>query len=134
MPASSTIRSIGPAICFGLGGIFIEVFKDTTTEMAPLSHDDAMRAIHRIKAVSVLQGARGRKPADIEALATLLVRLGDFAVANAGRFRALDLNPIIVKTGGEGVVAVDIAVEYDSGDAITASAAEQCVGEGEGNR
>ena len=75
----------GPAVCFGLGGIFIEVFKDTTTEMAPLSHDDAMRAIHRIKAVSVLQGARGRKPADIEALADLLVRLGDFAVANAGR-------------------------------------------------
>jgi acetate---CoA ligase (ADP-forming) len=114
----------GPAICFGLGGIFIEVFKDTTTEMAPLSHDDAMRAIHRIKAVSVLQGARGRKPADIEALATLLVRLGDFAVANAGRFRALDLNPIIVKPAGEGVVAVDIAVEYDGGDAMTASAAE----------
>ena len=61
---------------------------------------------------------------DIDALATLLVRLGDFAVANAGRFRALDLNPIIVKPAGEGVVAVDIAVECDSGDAITASAAE----------
>jgi acetate---CoA ligase (ADP-forming) len=91
---------------------------------ADAAHDDAMRAIHRIKAVSVLQGARGRKSADIDALATLLVRLGDFAVANAGRFRALDLNPIIVKPAGEGVVAVDIAVEYDGGDAMTASAAE----------
>jgi hypothetical protein len=59
----------------------------------------------------VLQGSRGRPPGDIEALATLLVRLGDFAVAHAGRFRALDLNPIIVKPAGEGVVAVDIAVE-----------------------
>jgi hypothetical protein len=48
---------------------------------------------------------RGRKPGDIEALATLLVRLGDFAVAHAGRFRALDLNPIIVKPAGKGVVA-----------------------------
>ena len=114
----------GPAVCFGLGGIFIEVYNDTTTEMAPLSHDDAMRAIHRIKAVSLLQGARGRKPGDIEALATLLVRLGDFAVAHAGQFRALDLNPIIVKPAGEGVVAVDIAVECDSRDEMAADAAE----------
>jgi acyl-CoA synthetase (NDP forming) len=114
----------GPAVCFGLGGIFIEIFKDTTTEMAPLSHQDALRAIHRIKGVSVLQGARGRKPADIEALATLLVRLGDFAVAHAGQFRALDLNPIIVGAAGEGVVAVDIAIEHESIREITASAAE----------
>ena len=101
----------GPAVCFGLGGIFIEVFKDTTTEMAPLTHDDAMRAIHRIKALPLLQGARGRPRGDIEALATLLVRLGDFALAHRGALRALDLNPIIVKPAGEGVVAVDIAVE-----------------------
>ncbi len=116
----------GPAVCFGLGGIFIEVFKDTTTEMAPLTHDEALRAIHRVKAVSVLQGARGRKRGDIEALATLLVRLGDFAVANAGQFRALDLNPIIVKPAGEGVVAVDIAVERNRRDepGIAAKAAE----------
>lgn len=101
----------GPAICFGLGGIFIEIFKDTTTEMAPLSHDDALRAIRRIRGLPILQGARGRAPGDIDALATFLVRLGDFAVAHAGRFRALDLNPIIVKPAGQGVVAVDIAVE-----------------------
>src|SRR5262249_25994353 len=72
----------GPAVCFGLGGIFVEIFKDTTTEVAPLSHADALAAIHRIKALPILQGARGRPPADIDALATLLVRLGDFAVAN----------------------------------------------------
>jgi succinyl-CoA synthetase beta subunit len=103
--------TFGPAVCFGLGGLFIEIFKDTTTEMAPLSHDDAVRAIHRIKALPVLQGARGRPPGDIDALATLLVRLGDFAVAHAGRFRSLDLNPIIVKPAGQGVVAVDLAIE-----------------------
>ncbi|MBX9775571.1 MAG: acetate--CoA ligase family protein [Xanthobacteraceae bacterium] len=101
----------GPAICFGLGGIFIEIFKDTTTEMAPLSYDDALRAIRRIQGLPILQGARGRQPGDIDALAKFLVRLGDFAVAHAGQFRALDLNPIIVKPAGQGVVAVDIAVE-----------------------
>jgi hypothetical protein len=92
--------------------------------MAPLSQDDAMRMIHRVKAVSLLQGARGRPLGDIAALATLLVRLGDFAVTHAGRFRALDLNPIIVKPAGEGVVAVDIAVELESSDELAVNAAE----------
>jgi acetyltransferase len=116
----------GPAICFGLGGIFIEILKDTAFEMAPLTHDDALAMIHRTKGVKLLMGARGRPRGDIKALAELLVRLGDFAVANSGRFRALDLNPIIVKPAGEGVVAVDIAVEPLQGkrSEFTASAAE----------
>ena len=101
----------GPAIVFGLGGIFIEILKDTAIEMAPLSNDDALAMIHRLKAAPVLLGARGRARGDIEALAALLVRFSHFAAANAGTFRALDLNPIIVRAAGEGVVAVDIAVE-----------------------
>jgi hypothetical protein len=82
--------------------------------MAPLSNDDALAMIHRIKAAAVLLGARGRARGDINALAALLVRLSHFAVANAGTFRALDLNPIIVKAEGEGVAAVDIAVDMGS--------------------
>ena len=99
----------GPAICFGLGGVFIEILQDTATEMAPLSHDEATRMIRSIKGVRILDGARGRERADVDALATLLVNLGDFAIANRGRFRALDLNPIIV--GPSGAIAVDIAIE-----------------------
>jgi acetate---CoA ligase (ADP-forming) len=116
----------GPAICFGLGGIFVEILKDTAFEMAPLTHDDALAMIHRTKGAKLLMGARGRPRGDIEALAELLVRLGDFAVANAGRFRAVDLNPIIVKLAGEGVVAVDIAIEplQDKQSELTANAAE----------
>lgn len=107
-------RLFGPAICFGLGGIFVEVLKDTTIAMAPLSQQEAMALIHRIKGVAILKGARRRPSGDIVALAAFLVRLGDFAAANFGRFRALDLNPIIVKPEGEGVLAVDIAIEFDS--------------------
>ena len=101
----------GPAICFGLGGVFVEIFNDTRTEMAPLSHDEALAMIHAVKGAKLLSGARGRKEGDIEALASLLVRLGQFALAHAGQFRAIDLNPVIVKPRGEGVTAVDIAVE-----------------------
>jgi acetyltransferase len=103
----------GPAIVFGLGGIFVELLDDAVVEIAPLSEDDALRMIHRLKAAPVLLGARGRPRCDIEALATLLVRLSRFAVANSGKFRALDLNPIIVGAAGEGAVTVDIAVEQD---------------------
>ncbi len=101
----------GPAIVFGLGGIFVELLRETVTEMAPLTADDALRMIQRVKGAQILTGARGRPPGDVAALAECLVNLGRFAAANAGRFRALDLNPIIVKPKGEGVVAVDIAIE-----------------------
>jgi succinyl-CoA synthetase beta subunit len=114
----------GPAICFGLGGIFVEILDDTVTEMAPLTHGGALAMIHRIKGAPLLEGARGRDRADVEALAALLVALGGFAIANRGRFRALDLNPIIV--GKSGVVAVDIAIEPIMADAaeVIANAAE----------
>jgi hypothetical protein len=109
----------GPAICFGLGGVFVEIFKDVRTEMAPLSHDHALAMIRGIKGAPILLGARGRPKGDIEALAAFLVRLGDFALAHAGRFAALDLNPVIVKPAGQGVVAVDIALEAKSTAAET---------------
>ena len=67
--------------------------------------------ITRIKGASILQGARGRPRADIDALAAILVGLGNFAIAHAGQFAALDLNPIIVGAEGEGAFAVDIALE-----------------------
>jgi acyl-CoA synthetase (NDP forming) len=101
----------GPAVVLGLGGIFVELLKDTAIEMAPLSEATARRMIHRLKAAPVLLGARGRPAGDVDALVAFLVRLSHFAVANAGRYRALDINPIIVKRAGEGVLAVDIAVD-----------------------
>jgi acyl-CoA synthetase (NDP forming) len=101
----------GPAVCFGMGGIFVEILDDATIEMAPLTRDVARNMIARTRAARLLDGARGRERGDVEALVHLLVRLGDFAVAYAGAFQALDLNPIIVGPMGAGVAAVDIAIE-----------------------
>ena len=101
----------GPTVSVGLGGIFIEVLKDSATEMAPLTDGDARSMIGRIKGVRILEGTRNRPAGDIDALIRFLVRLGDFAAANYGRFKALDLNPVIVRPAGQGVVAVDIAVD-----------------------
>lgn len=101
----------GPAVVVGLGGVFVEILQDTVTEMAPLSAEDARAMILGLKGAAILTGARGRKPADIEALVSLLVGLGKFAAAHAGQFAALDLNPIMIGAAGDGVVAVDIALE-----------------------
>jgi acetate---CoA ligase (ADP-forming) len=101
----------GPAIVFGLGGIFVELLGETVTEIAPVSKADALRMILSLRAARMLTGARGRQPGDLDALTTLLVQLSRFAVSNAGTFGTLDLNPVIVRPAGEGVVAVDIAVE-----------------------
>src|SRR5262249_8148016 len=114
--------AFGPAICFGLGGVFVEILHDTVTEMAPVSRADALAMIRRVKAAAILEGARGRERADIDAIADLLVALGQFAIAHRGRFRALDLNPIMV--GLSGAVAVDIAIEPIAQDPIAAKAAE----------
>jgi acetyltransferase len=101
----------GPAILFGLGGIFVELMRETITEMAPLSKEGALRMIKGVKGAQILSGARGRPAGDIAALADCLVNLSRFAVANSGRFRALDLNPIIVRPNGQGVLAVDVAID-----------------------
>jgi acetyltransferase len=106
----------GPAVCFGMGGIFVEILHDATIEMAPLSREVARGMIARTKAARLLDGARGCGPGDVAALVDLLVRLGDFATAHAGAFRALDLNPIIVGAAGAGVAAVDIAIEERAKD------------------
>jgi acyl-CoA synthetase (NDP forming) len=104
----------GLAITFGIGGIFIEIMKDAVTEMAPLSRERALAMIDGIKAASLLKGARGAAPGDIDALAECLVNVSRFAADNAGQFRSLDLNPIIVRPVGRGVAAVDIAIEANA--------------------
>jgi acetate---CoA ligase (ADP-forming) len=103
---------LGPAVVFGLGGIFVEIIRDVVIAMPPFDRDRAHEMIRSIKAARVLQGARGTKPADVDALASILVRLGDFAVAHRSRLKELDLNPILVRAAGEGVSVVDVLMEF----------------------
>ena len=70
----------GPAIMFGLGGIFAEVLKDVTFRLAPITRSDALEMIHEIRAFKVLDGARGRPKADIPALADAILRLSALAI------------------------------------------------------
>lgn len=90
------IRDIqfGPVIMFGLGGVFVEVFKDVQFRMAPLNIKDAMNLIQSIKAYPMLNGFRGIDPINFELLSELIVKTGDFMIKNQDVVE-IDLNPLI---------------------------------------
>ena len=98
----------GPAVMFGLGGVFVEVLKDVSFRLAPFGVGEAHRMIDEIRGRAMLDGVRGAAPVDIDALADALARLSVFADANAGRLESIDINPFIALP--EGGVAVDALI------------------------
>jgi acetate---CoA ligase (ADP-forming) len=93
----------GPVIMFGLGGIFVEVLKDVSFRVAPLSGQDMDEMIGEIKGYRILTGTRGEAPKDIGAIKDLLARLNEIALGNP-EIREIDLNPVIVHEKGASVV------------------------------
>lgn len=109
--------AFGSAVVVGLGGIFVELLRDVSLELAPLSPARAKAMINRLQAAKLLQGFRGKQPADIAALEETLVRLGRMAHALGERLVSLDLNPLMVLPEGQGVRIVDIVMQArPSGD------------------
>ena len=101
----------GPVLVFGSGGILVEILEDSSLRLPPLSHEEALEMIHETRGARLLQGFRGRPPADMDALADTLVRLSQLAVDLGDLIAALDINPLMVLPRGQGVRAVDALVE-----------------------
>ncbi len=101
----------GPMAMFGLGGIFVEILKDVVFHRCPFGPDVAEEMIRSIKGAPLLLGARGRRKADIKALADTLSRLSAFAVAAGPKLASIDLNPVFAMPEGEGAFAVDAVIE-----------------------
>ena len=85
----------GPAIMFGLGGIFVEVLKDVTFRVVPITRYDAMQMINEIKALPILKGVRGQKPVDFDKLVDILINVSRL-VTDHPEIEELDLNPVTV--------------------------------------
>jgi acyl-CoA synthetase (NDP forming) len=96
---------------FGLGGIFVEVMQDVVFRRAPFGADVAEAMIRSIKGAPLLLGARGRPPADIQALAQMLSLLSAFAAAAGPRLQSIDLNPVFAMPQGHGAFAADAVIE-----------------------
>lgn len=89
----------GHAVMFGLGGIFVEVMKDVTFRVVPLSEKDAAEMISGIRGYGALTGTRGKPAADLDALRTLLLQVSAFLAAHP-QVEEMDLNPVIVHERG----------------------------------
>jgi acyl-CoA synthetase (NDP forming) len=97
----------GPVLMFGLGGILVEVLKDVSFRIVPVTIRDARAMIREIKGYPVLEGYRGQKPASIPALEKLIVNVSQFVEKNP-QIRELDLNPIFAYP--DKAVAVDARI------------------------
>ncbi len=93
----------GPCVMFGPGGVMAELYDDTAFAVAPLTHGEALKLIDRVRSRKILDGFRGAPPVDREAIARILVTLGEIGL-NQPRIREIDINPLIV--GEEGAAAV----------------------------
>ena len=102
----------GPVVMFGLGGVYVEVLKDVTLRLAPIDHATAKDMIRAIRGYPLLAGARGRPPADLDALADALMAMARFGAAHADVASA-EINPFIALP--EGGIAVDALIMKASG-------------------
>ena len=100
----------GPAVMFGLGGIFAEVLKDVSFRLAPVTPSVAREMVEEVAGYPVLAGARGRPRADVDALADAIVRLSALAIDLKDTISELDVNPLFVFPAGRGVKAADALI------------------------
>ena len=99
----------GPMVMFGLGGIYVEILKDVSFRIAPLTDVDASEMINEINSFPLLAGVRGQKRADIESIADILLRVSNL-VTDFPEINEMDINPLMVGSTGEGSVAVDARI------------------------
>ena len=99
----------GPVMTFGLGGIFVEIMKDVSQRIAPLTEGEVSEMISSIRAYPILMGARGRRPADIDAIKDLIFKVAQISM-DFPEISELEINPVIVGDDGQGCSAVDALI------------------------
>ena len=100
----------GPIVAVGVGGIFVEVFKDITMRAAPLRAEDAMSMIDELRSRALFEGIRGQLPGDIDALVTILMKVSRLAVELKDDITEMDINPLILYEKGTGAIAADALI------------------------
>jgi acetyltransferase len=107
----STDPDYGPVVAFGLGGILVELLKDASLRIPPISSLMAEEMIGEIQGAPLLKGFRGKPGGDLTALVDTLVQVGRLATDWSHAVRSLDINPLLVLPDQQGVIAVDSLIE-----------------------
>lgn len=105
---------LGPLVVVGLGGLHVEALGDVSIRLAPVSLAEARAMLDELRGSAVLRGTRGRLPMDVEALAMTVVRISEMAAALPAGVKNVEINPLLVRPAGEGVLMVDVAIELEA--------------------
>jgi acetate---CoA ligase (ADP-forming) len=100
--------TFGPVLAVGLGGVWVEVLGDTSLRVLPAGPGEVRRMLGELRGAALLRGARGSRPADLDALAEVISRIGQAALGLNGSLRALEVNPLWVD--GDRIEALDVLV------------------------
>lgn len=106
---------MGPLVVVGIGGVLVEVLRDTVTELAPIGPRRARAMLERLRGAALLRGVRGRGPVDLDAAADAIARISALAHDNRDVLGSIEINPLLVR--GRGAVALD-ALILPSGDGL----------------
>lgn len=98
----------GPIVLFGLGGVFVELLKDVSIRLAPITLKEAKEMTHEIKGYAYLKGFRGERSINFKAVESLLVKVGNLMSKEKGNVKELDLNPVIANDKNAELVDVRI--------------------------
>ncbi len=96
--------SFGHMILLGLGGIYVEIFKDVSARLCPIRAEDVEEMVHELKSAPILLGARGKKPISMKALSSLMVSI--CRLMESEDLKELDLNPVVFDNRGYDIVDV----------------------------
>lgn len=104
-------EQFGPVVMFGLGGVFVELFRDVVFALAPIEKEDALWLVKQIKGYRLLEGYRGRPPVDIHSLLKMIVTVSE--IIATGLIKEIDLNPVSLYPEGAMVLDAKILVHHD---------------------
>jgi acyl-CoA synthetase (NDP forming) len=112
--------SLGPVLAVGLGGVWVEVLGDTALRVLPAGPAEVKAMLGELRGLPLLNGARGTVPADLDALAAVIARVGETALSLGSSLRAMEVNPLLVN--GDRIEALDVLIvtEPDGGTAASA--------------
>ena len=102
-------RQFGPVVACGAGGVLVELVKDVSVRLTPLSARDADEMVRELKTYPLLTGYRGAEPSDVPALVEMILRVS-VMVEDLLQIAELDLNPVVVRTHGAEIVDARIRV------------------------
>ena len=106
----------GPVLAVALGGIFVEVLEDSALAPLPVTPGQARGLLERLRGRAVLEGSRGTTPADLDALAVVIARIGDLALALGDDLESVEVNPL--RVDGPAIEALDAVVTWTSEEDI----------------